>query len=440
MNILVIFADQQHKYALGAVDSQFITPNLDTLCKEGVLFENGYSNNPVCGPYRGCLMTGSYTNHCKVINNGDPLPDHLPSMAQILLDHGYMTGFTGKWHLGGNGATPIPENIRGGFERFIGYQCYNGFEPKPPYNNAVVFFDENNQPHQFDKHRTDATTDLAISQLNEMIASGKPFFQLVGYQAPHYPEQPSEAFAKLYEGKIFDKTPDFTEVDPYTPTYSPFSPRPFENCPDYQRYGGDMDKYQQLYAGLVSQVDAGVGRIIENLKQQGVYEDTLILYTADHGDMQGSHGLKNKCLPFEKSCGVPFVAKYPNGCKNVRSAAPVSGIDIFPTVLEAAGITDIKADGIPLIPILTGQGKLARNYIAVESTIPNNNEPEWSDIRYWRMLRDEQYKLVVSSENNEPCFLFDMQSDPYELHNLINDPTYAKRIEQMNALLQQELN
>ncbi len=205
MNILVIFADQQHKYALGAVDSQFITPNLDTLCKEGVLFENGYSNNPVCGPYRGCLMTGSYTNHCQVINNGDPLPDHLPSMAQILRDHGYMTGFTGKWHLGGNGATPIPENIRGGFERFIGYQCYNGFEPKPPYNNAVVFFDENNQPHQFDKHRTDATTDLAISQLNEMIASGKPFFQLVGNQAPHYPEQPSETFAKLYEGKIFDK-------------------------------------------------------------------------------------------------------------------------------------------------------------------------------------------------------------------------------------------
>ena len=427
MNILVLFSDQQHKYALGKVCPQFITPNLDALADDGVLFDNGYSTNPVCGPYRGCLMTGLYTSHCKVYNNCFPLPDFAPALAEVLNGAGYDTCFVGKWHLGGNGNGPIEKEIRGGFNHFIGYQCYNGFEPKPPFNNNVCFYDENNVEHKFDKHRTDVTTDLIIEKLEMLNKGDKPFFLAASYQAPHYPEQPSEEYAKMYDGVVFEKTPDYVEVDPYTPTFSPFSPRPFENCPDYQRYGGNMDEYPRLYAGLVTQIDAGVGRIVEKLKELGIYDDTLIVYTSDHGDMQGSHGLKNKCFPHEKSAGVPFIARLPGGRKGERTNALANGIDIFPTALEIAGIApDFPVDGKSFLSYMKGESESFNDYIISEYVI--GKAP-------WRMIRTPEYKLTVSCHDYAPMSLYNMVSDPWEMTDLKDDEKYASLISELTEIL-----
>lgn len=427
MNVLVIFSDQQHKYALGCVDPQFITPNLDALAEDGVLFRNGYSNNPVCGPFRGCLMTGQYTSHNHVYDNCWALPEGTPTIAQQMNAAGYETTYVGKWHLGGNGSGPIPEEIRGGFQHFIGYQCYNGFDPRPPFNNRVSFFDEQNQEHVYNAHRTDVTTDLAIERLKQVAGGEKPFFMMVSYQAPHYPEQPGDEYAQLYKDTVFADHPGDEPVDPYTPTFSPFSPRPFENCPDYQRYGGDMTKYRQLYAGLVSQVDAGVGRIVDTLKQLGCYEDTLIVYTSDHGDMQGSHGLKNKCYPHEKSAGVPFIARVPNGIKGVVSDELVSGVDIFPTALEAAGAPVIDGlDGHSFLSYLQNGKGSVNDYIISEYVL--GKQP-------WRMIRTPQYKLTVSMTSYEPISLYDMTADPYELNDLHEDASHAAVITRLRKKL-----
>lgn len=427
MNILVIFSDQQHKYALGRVCPQFITPNLDALADDGVLFTQGYSNNPVCGPYRGCLMTGLYTSHCRVYDNCMPLPDFAPALAEVMGGAGYETSFVGKWHLGGNGQGPIERELRGGFKRFIGYQCYNGFDPRPPYNNDVCFADEDNVEHHLNEHRTDATTDIAIARLNDLSQAGKPFLMVVGYQAPHYPEQPSDEYARLYDGVVFDKTPDYQPVEPYTPTFSPFSPRPFDACPDYQRYGGDMDEYQRLYAGLVSQVDAGVGRIVAELKRLKLYEDTLIVYTSDHGDMQGSHGLKNKCYPHEKSAGVPFIVRMPGGRRHEISPELISGVDIFPTALELAGIEpDFPLDGRSFAGYMRGDASSINDYIISEYVL--GKLP-------WRMIRTPQYKLVVTMDDYRPISLFDMPADPWELCNLKDDPAMAGVISELTGIL-----
>lgn len=427
MNVLVIFSDQQHKYSLGCVDSQFVTPNLDALAGDGVLFRNGYSNNPVCGPFRGCLMTGQYTSHCRVYDNCWELPQGTPTIADQMNAAGYETSYVGKWHLGGNGNGPIPEEIRGGFKHFIGYQCYNGFDPRPPFSNTVSFFDEQDQEHVYDKHRTDVTTDIAIDRLKEIANGEKPFFMMVSYQAPHYPEQPSDEYAELYKDVVFADQPGDEPVDPYTPTFSPFSPRPFENCPDYQRYGGNMVKYRQLYAGLVSQVDAGVGRIVSTLKELGCYDDTLIIYTSDHGDMQGSHGLKNKCFPHEKSAGVPFIARLPGGASGVVTDALVSGVDIFPTALDAAGVSRIDGlDGQSFLPFLkTGEGQF-NDYIISEYV--TGKQP-------WRMVRTPQYKLTVSRDEYAPISLYDMQADPFELTDLKDEPGMAGVIDELTAVL-----
>ncbi len=291
----------------------------------------------------------------------------------------------------------------------------------------MLFYDENNQPHEYKKHRTDVTTDLAVERLDEAAAMDKPFLMMVSYQAPHYPEQPSDEYARLYDGKVFTKTPDYSYVDPYTPTFSPYSPRPFDGCPDFQRYGGNMDEYQRLYAGLVSQVDAGVGRIISELKRLGKYDDTLIIYTSDHGDMQGSHGLKNKCYPHEKSAGVPFIVRLPGGRCGERSACLVNGVDIMATALELAGLKpDPDIDGTSLLSYLKGTSSETSPYIISEYAL--GKEP-------WRMIRTPKYKLTVHMHNYAPLILYDMEADPWEMNDLKDEPALAGVVSSLVEIL-----
>ena len=292
-NILFIFADQMHRYALNCMGTEDIhTPYLDKLASEGVLFTNAYSNCPICGPFRINLFTGLYTRQTGTYRNGDRIPENIPTLAGTLNEYGYRTGYVGKWHIGGAGNITIPPELRGDFTEFIAYQCYNGF------HENVVFYDEANQTHAFDRHRTCVTTDLAVERLEGMHE--QPFALFVSYQAPHYPEQPDPEYQLLYKDLVINRRPNSAEIDPYTRTYSPPSPQPPELCPDYQRYGNDLDEYLRLYYGMVSQIDAEVGRLLDALERLGIADHTVVVFTADHGDMQGSHGLKNKRFPEEE--------------------------------------------------------------------------------------------------------------------------------------------
>lgn len=432
MNAVVIFTDQMHKYALGCVDPLYQTPNLDDLARDGVLFTNAYSNNPLCGPYRGCLMTGLYTSKNGLIKNNMPLPAQIPPLARLLRDHGWQTGFTGKWHLGGRGAEPIPEFLRGGFEHFRAYQMYNGFDPDAPYENRVAFYDEENTEHIYKEHRTRVTTRLAKEMLSEMAQKNSPFLLVVGYQAPHYPEQPEAAFEKLYENTVFPVTGEEACTEPYTPTFNPRSPEDRTLSPDYRRYGGNMQEYKRLYAAMVSGADAGVGEIIALLKEKNLYEDTLIIFTSDHGDMQGSHGLTNKGVPYEMSAGVPMIARVPGGRKNTVCEHPVSGVDIFETLMELSGIPE-RRDGNSLLSYIKGDTDEAPNaFIVSENTAGDN---------LWRMIRLGKYKLVLSQVDQKPVMLFDLEADRDERDNLLEGMRADKcLVSHMAALLEAELS
>lgn len=427
MNLLIIFTDQQHKYALGRMDPLYQTPHLNALADDGVLFTNAYSNNPLCGPYRGCLMTGLLTSHNGLNLNNMRLPYGVPTLAGTLRERGWQTGFVGKWHLGGAGTDPIPPELRGGFEHFKAYQMYNGFNPEPPYCNRVAFYDENTVEHIYSEHRTEVTTRLACEMLDGMAESQQPFCMVVGYQAPHYPEQPLPEYETLYKNVCFPVSPEAQGVEPYTPTYNPPSSQDRAQCPDYQRYGGNMAEYKRLYAAMVSQVDHGVGELVKCLQKHRIYDDTLIIYTSDHGDMQGSHGMVNKDVPYEMSAGVPFIVRCPNGRKDCRSELLVSGVDIFATVMEAAGISK-HSDGHSFLSYVKGSSNEAIQEWIISESLHGD--------RAWQMIRDRQYKLVVSYPEHKPLMLFDMLADPAENHNLLDEP-FSKEItpKLLNALL-----
>lgn len=431
MNVLVIFSDQQHKYAMGHRNTEYITPTLDALATEGVSFCNAYSPNPVCGPYRGCLMTGQLPSKCGVLSNAAPLPLDTETIAMAMKKTGYQTAYVGKYHLGGMGNNPIAANQRRGFDHFMGYQCYNGFDPNPPFHNEVSFFDENNIRHNYNAHRTDVTTDLTCDALREMLQKDKPFFMIASYQAPHYPEQPSAKYAALYQDTMFTLGDDYKQLDPYTGTESPPSPKPKENDPDYQRYGNDIQAYLRLYAGLCSQIDAGISKIISLLKEVGKYEDTLIIYTSDHGDMQGSHGMNNKCVAYEKSAGVPMVVRLPHATVHGSSSQLVSGVDIYPTVLDIAnGTTSTKLDGVSWLPYLRGERQITQDYIISEFSM--------NDI-HWRMVRRGDYKLICALDYT-PQELYDLNIDPCELANLVSEVPLQDMVKELCDILKANTN
>ena len=306
LNILFIFADQMHGFAMGCMGHpQVRTPYLDRLASEGVLFENTYSNAPMCTPFRGTLFTGRYPSQTGVRHNESAIPPNERTLAACLNEAGYRTSYVGKWHLGDKGNVWVRPELRAGFVDFLGYQCYND------YLEDVWFFDEDGRRIERAGHRTDVTTDLAIERL-ERIA-GRPFAMFVSYQNPHYPLQPSPAYEGMYEGIAVERRPNAVEIDPYTPTFSPPSPRPPELDPVYRKYGGDLDAYLRQYYAMITQLDANVGRLLAALDRLGLTENTAVIFTSDHGDMQGSHGLRNKGVPWEESTRIPLIIRAPGG-------------------------------------------------------------------------------------------------------------------------------
>lgn len=407
-NILLLFADQLHGFALGCTgNKQSHTPTLDRLAREGVLFTDNYSNNPLCAPYRAILMTGRYSSQNNVQKNPKPSGDNgikgQRTMADCLNASGYRTSYVGKWHLGSHGNIAVPPELRGGFTDFIGYQCFNDFL------HDVFFFDEKGKKIEHKNHRTDATTDIAIERLEKM--GTKPFALFVSYQNPHYPLQPSPEFAALYKDVTITRRPNCVEVDPYTSTYSPYHKTQDDPC--YIAYHNNLDEYLRRYYAMVAQLDANVGRLLKRLDELGLASNTVVIFTSDHGDMAGSHGLTNKRYSYEESVRTPLIVRMPGGAQGKRVSVPVSAIDLLPTCLGLAGAPPLPgAEGVDLTPVLRGSAELAPR-------------PVFSEQNKWIMVREGDYKLVVARGGQIPMELFNLKDDPYEMKNLVEDAAHT---------------
>jgi len=436
-NILFIMSDDHASHAMSCYGSRINeTPNLDRIAREGMRFDNCFCTNSICTPSRATILTGTY-NHVNGVTTLDSrLDGRLPNVAKLLQRAGYQTAIVGKWHLG-----------HGGVHDPTGFDYWNVLPGQGLYHDPTMI---EMGTHQVLKgYATDLITDLSLRWLDERDPH-RPFFLMCHHKAPHRPWEPDAAHADMYEGVDIPEPPtfhddyshraqaaaearmridrDLTPTDLKQPVPEGLSAEE-EKSWKYQRYIKD-------YLRCVASVDDNVGRLLTYLDEEGLAEDTIVIYTSDQGFFLGDHGWYDKRFMYEESLRMPFIVRYPREISpGSVSEDMILNVDFAPTFLDYAGV-DVPQDF---------QGRSFRQLLA-------GRRPEgWQDSMYYRYwmhlahhnvyahygLRTLRYKLIyyyadalgqpgAVDDSREPEWeLFDLESDPHELHSVYHDPAYA---------------
>lgn len=435
-NFIFIMTDSQGANNIAGYGyPEMITPNLDRLMTESVSFNRAYSSTPICGPARGGIFTGCYPHSCGVWGNEFSLALTAKTMGQRFHDQGYRTAYVGKWHLSGQDYfdTGIcPE----GWEDEFWYdgRCYLAeltddeiFQWRQVLTSEKALL-EHDVPAEFTwGHRI---SDRAISFLQQ--PQEKPFVLALSYDEPHGPcTCPKEYFAP-YENYLYDAGPN-RRYD--------MSNKPLVHQQIRERARKDFTEegfvdYTPFFA-CNSFVDAEIGRVLAAIDEWAP-PNTWVIFTSDHGQFMGAHGLCGKGLAmYDESARIPFIIRSPErkfaGSMDVTL---VSHVDILPTMLELAGL--------PVPPALEGES-LKRNICAGENNLGKSVVVEWNradaDVHSQpglfpvRCLLSDKYKLVINLFDTDE--LYDMQADPYEMNNLIAEEAMANVRDKMHGELLQ---
>ncbi len=382
-NVLFILADQWRPQTLpSSGDPDLHAPSLAKLAAGGVHFERCYVTNPVCSPSRASLITGRFPRSCSMPHNNLQLPLDQPSVAAELKRAGYATGYIGKWHLDGE---PRPGFVPPGPRR-RGFDYWAAFNRGHFYYDSTYYRDAD-QPIRKDGFEPDYQTDLAIDFIRANRA--RPFCLYVSWGPPHTPRKPPERYARYYKPAQF---------------------RPPPNVP--KKYEQQARTGRAAYYGLCSALDDNVGRLLGTLDEAGVAEDTIVVFTSDHGDMLGSHGLEFKGVPYEESARVPLLMRYPRKLKSGRRNLLVSNVDLMPTLLGFCGAPAPAAvqGRDHSRRILLGEGPRPESIYCEGRTGEDGGRGEW------RMVVRGTEKLVTDREWRVTHY-FDIAADPFEMRN-----------------------
>jgi arylsulfatase A-like enzyme len=413
-NILFIFSDQQRWDTLGCYGQKLpITPNLDHMAKEGVRFEFAFTTQPVCGPARACVQTGKYPTETGNYRNGIPLPTGELTIADYLRKVGYEVGYIGKWHLAATGDKPVPPHLRGGYKDY--WLAADALEHTSHGYDGHMFDAEMKQV-DFQGYRVDCQTDFVLEYLRSRKRE-KPFFLFVSYLEPHHQNDHNH-----FEG----------------PTGSKERFKDYEVPGDLRNLDGDWEDEFPDYLGCCWSIDQNVGRIITELNKLGLADNTLIIYTSDHGCHFRTRNGEYKRSCHESSIRIPMIA-YGPGFRGGRVVSElVSLLDIAPTILAAAGVEKPSyMRGRPLQDLVSGK---VQNW-------PQEVFVQISESQTGRAVRTKRWKYSVSipdaskpaSEVYHEEFLYDLQEDPYELTNLVKDPSYATVRKELADILRHKI-
>ncbi len=408
-NFVFILCDDLRKGALGSEGHPFIkTPNIDRLGREGMTFENAFVATPVCSPSRASFLTGQFPHTHGVIKNTryEELSHRLVTFPRLLHEAGYETAHVGKWHMGQDD-TPRP-----GYDRWV---CLKG---QGEYDDPTLNVD--GRRVQTEGYSTDVLTDYAVEFLK--VGRSKPFLLYLAVKAPHGPSTPAARHKTLFADEKITRAP--SAVAPGGATV----PGDLEGKPAVaagqrkdKRSTAQSDETIRNYLRTVVAVDEGVGRILQTLEETGQLDNTVVIFTSDHGVFWGEHNLQEKRLAYDEALRIPLLVRYPKGIKaGVKSASLVQAVDVAPTLLEL-GSAPVPANiqGRSFVPLLKGQTPPDWRTAILAEFEPTNQEP----FPAWQAVRTERGKYIhYRSEEKGLDELYDLTADPYEMKNRINEP------------------
>lgn len=462
MNILYIMSDDHSYQTISAYDQRYIqTPNIDRIGSEGVIFRNSFVANSISGPSRACMLTGKHSHKNGFTDNAHTFDGGQQTYPKLLQQAGYQTAVVGKWHL-----TSDP----------TGFDYWNILIGQGDYYNPV--FIDNGEQKQIEGYATNITTDLALDWLDNKRNKDKPFCLLLHHKAPHRTWMPDtcdlgmfdditfqlpENFYDTYENrlaasqqemsiihdmdlvydlKMADKGNEIHTASPgleeagrnmynrlnpdqkekwdayYDPIIQDFKKK---NLSGKELAEWKYQRYMHDYLSVIHSVDRNIGRVLDYLRENGLLENTLIVYTSDQGFYMGEHGWFDKRFMYEESFRTPLLMRLPGGKKGDINPL-VQNIDYAPTFLELAGV-EIPEDiqGESLLPLLQGK-----------------NPTDWRKSIYYQFyeypaehavkrhygVRTDRYKLIHFYNDIDSWELYDMEKDPMEMNNLYANPAY----------------
>lgn len=427
-NILFIITDQQFADAMSCqMGRQFIhTPAMDRLAQTGTLFTRAYSSNPLCMPWRASVFTGRYPHETGVTQNAPPParfdPQEFVSLGTYFRNAGYDAAYSGKWHLCFN----VKDTNTHGFEMVTG-QAAGGHDAGVT-DGAAKFLA---RPHE------------------------KPFLLVASYLNPHNICEWARRLAGREQvlncGEI-GQPPPLDQLPPLPANFPPPT-----NEPDgmalmrraYQVASGpfpvgkftaeDWRKHRWGYYRMIEKVDAEIGKLLAALRQSGLEDNTLIVFTSDHGECAGAHGFNQKTVLYDESARVPLIIAFKGKTPGATTDQLVNtGIDLLPTMLEFAGLeVSKKLPGRSLVPLVLGQPLTAwRDHLVVQNNMTQTGEVDgFAPTMEGRMVRTDRYKYCLYSRGRQRESLVDMQADPGEMTNLATDPAYREALLQHRELL-----
>jgi arylsulfatase A-like enzyme len=411
-NLVFIFADQWRAQAAGyAGNAQVRTPNLDKLAAESVNFSNAVSGCPVCSPYRASLMTGRYPLTHGVFLNDVLLNTDAVSIAHAFVRADYETGYIGKWHLDGRDRSAfIPKERRQGFKFWKAFGCTHN------YNNSFYYADENVKL-KWNGYDAVAQTSEANRYIREH-AGGKPFALFLSWGPPHAPYH--------------------TAPERYRKQFSEAQIKLRPNVP--KKFEAQARKSLAGYYAHIAALDDCIADILQTLKESNLENDTILVFTSDHGDMLYSQGGQKKQQPWDESIMVPFLLRYPAalGGKGKTINMPINAPDIMPTLLGLSGIEiPGTVEGKDFSGSLSGAEKPKDNVALISCPSPFGQWTRARGGREYRGIRTRRYTYVRDLKG--PWLLYDNQKDPYQLNNLCNKPEHSGLQKKMEAVLSQKL-
>ncbi|HUT92809.1 MAG TPA: sulfatase [Thermoguttaceae bacterium] len=423
-NLLVIHTDEHHFNTLGCYGGTIVaTPNIDWLAQNGAMATSFYATTPVCSPSRSAFVSGRYPQNTPVVTNNVPMSDDVVTFAEILRRKGYATGYAGKWHLDGQGKPQWAPERKFGFEdnRYLFNRGHWKKMEDTPAGPRVAARNAKDQPSYSVEGADESsfTTDWLAMKAIDFIDANRdnPFCYMVSIPDPHGPNSVRPPYDTMYAGVEVPIPATLHKTDEQTPKWG---------APDRSVSERTLARIMPAYYGMVKCIDDNVGRILDALRRQDLLENTVVVFTADHGDLCGEHGRLNKGVPYEGSAKIPFVVYYPKKIKGGTVVTQaLSCVDFLPTVLSLMGVeTAGREQGRDAAALFTGSAPA-----------------DWEDIAFlrgtsgagWLCAVTDDHKLVYSPQDGP--WLFDLANDPDELANCFDRPDCREVVRRLTSRL-----